>query len=574
MGYRVGDVLDGYELETECGSGAFGSVFLAKNRTLGQTCALKILYKNGRQYEKELEGLKTYQQKCRHANLMRVDHVGENDECIFYTMDAADNLHPGKKYIADTLGNRLKEKSRLSPDEIIPMLHDLLDGLDALHSAGILHRDIKPDNILWVNGHAMLGDIGLISNKLEASMAGTPGFISPRVWSNHAFTPQDDLYALAMVMYCALNGAPPENYPIPGSMPLTDSAQLIIRVYNEVLKPDSAIKTVKEFQALFLNPPKRKVRKQPLIVAAVVIAALGAGLFFFFMQKPAPEAKSIQPQIPSETARQAETVKPEPPPSRKAVKPEPAPQPKPVKQEPVKPQIVKMESVPIQKPVKSEPVVKPKPVPSPKTVKSKPAPLPQPIKPKPQIVKDIRILPGTIYELHLPPLSPEGTSREVLIEDGLRVQIIYAGKMAEIRKRYAEDSRLAAEIPVIEQQFEVADGMWGFKNGGTHLTLSPATEALYRMRTTRRPVSWADFEKAHQEQYRKSLEFLKRYPPEEQARILYYAARRDERSFSVIVRQGVPDMPANREIWERNYKAWTEYHARMLKARNNLLSFR
>ena len=58
------------------------------------------------------------------------------------------------------------------------------------------------------------------------------------------------------------------------------------------------------------------------------------------------------------------------------------------------------------------------------------------------------------------------------------------------------------------------------------------------------------------------------------AEIFYYAARRDERSFSVIVRQGVPDTPANREIWERNYKAWTECHARMLKARNDLLSFR
>ena len=254
MRYQAGDVLDGYVLETECGSGAYGSVFLAENRTLGQKCALKILYKNGQQYEKELEGLKTYQQKCRHANLMRVDHVGENDECIFYTMDAADNLQPGKKYIADTLGNRLRERTRLAPEELLPMLRDLLDGLDTLHNAGILHRDIKPDNILWVNGRAMLGDIGLISNKTEASMAGTPGFISPRVWTRRAFTPQDDLYALAMVMYCALNGTQPEDYPIPGSMPLTDSVQQINRVYNEVLKKDSAVRTVKDFQALLHFP--------------------------------------------------------------------------------------------------------------------------------------------------------------------------------------------------------------------------------------------------------------------------------------------------------------------------------
>ena len=517
MRYRVGDVLDGYELETECGSGAFGSVFLAKNRTLGQTCALKILYKNGRQYEKELEGLKTYQQKCRHANLMRVDHVGENDECIFYTMDAADNLHPGQKYIADTLGNRLKEKSRLSPDEIMPMLHDLLDGLNAMHSAGILHRDIKPDNILWVNGHAMLGDIGLISNNLEASMAGTPGFISPRVWSSHAFTPQDDLYALAMVMYCALNGAPPENYPIPGSMPLTDSVQQIIRVYNEVLKPDSAIKSVKDFQALFQTPPKRKMQKK-LLLSVVAVAIAAVGVWLFLSSKQRTDTLSAPPHSPE------------------SVKPSPAPMPNPAEPEPLS--------------------------------------TPEPVKPAPKIIRNIAVMPGTVYELQLPELSSSETSREVLVEEGLRIQIIYAGKMAEVRKRYAEDARLAAEIPIIEQQFEVADGMWGFKNGGTHLTLSPATEALYRIQTTRRPVSWEDFEKAHQEKYRKSLEFLKRYPPEEQARILYYAARRDERSFSVIVRQGVPDTPENREIWERNYKAWAECHARMMKARNDLLALR
>ena len=281
MRYKVGDALDGYVLVTECGRGAFGSVFLAKNRTLGQECALKILYKNGRQYEKELEGLKTYQRKCRHANLMRVDHVGENEDCIFYTMDAADNLHPGQEYVADTLGNRLKEKSRLTPDEILSMVRDLLEGLSVMHGAGILHRDIKPDNILWVDKRAMLGDIGLISGRLEASMAGTPGFISPRVWSSKAFTPQDDLYALAMVMYCALNGTPPEDYPIPGSMPLTDSIQQIIRTYTEVLKADSDIKTVRDFQALLLQKPSRKKLQGilPLVIVSVLIA--GGGIWFY-----------------------------------------------------------------------------------------------------------------------------------------------------------------------------------------------------------------------------------------------------------------------------------------------------
>ena len=504
MRYRVGDVLDGYVLETECGSGAFGSVFLAKNRTLGQECALKILYKNGRQYEKELEGLKTYQLKCRHANLMRVDHVGENEECIFYTMDAADNLHPGKPYIADTLGNRLKERSRLSPDEILPMVRDLLDGLAAMHDAGILHRDIKPDNILWVNGRAMLGDIGLISGKPEASMAGTPGFISPRVWSNRTFTPQDDLYALAMVMYCALNGTPPEDYPIPGSMPLTDSVQQIIRIYNEVLKQDSAVKTVRDFQALFQEPPKRKMPK--LLVAVVVVAVVAVGVFF---------------AIPKQ---QPKAVPTPPPPPRPAV---------------------------VEKPT--------------------PPPAPEPEKPKP-VVADICILPGTIYELHLPPLpSSDRTTDADRMAAGLRIRQLYIGKIAEVRQRYAEDSRLAGEMVRIEQFVETVDAMWGFKNGGTHIALSPATEATYRLHPEWHSRSREEFARDYGERHRQSMEFLKRYSPLEQAQILYYWARRDEQYLPITIRD-LPDTAENREIWERNYKVWVDCHSRMMKARRDLLA--
>ena len=83
MRYRVGDVLDGYVLETECGSGAFGSVFLAKNRTLGQECALKILYKNGRQYEKELEGLPFSRCSLSYlVNLKRIDRISKETVII------------------------------------------------------------------------------------------------------------------------------------------------------------------------------------------------------------------------------------------------------------------------------------------------------------------------------------------------------------------------------------------------------------------------------------------------------------------------------------------------------------
>ena len=127
--YEPGDILGGCRLLKECGSGAFGSVFLAENETTHQRVALKILPQTGRHWERELAALVAYQEKCRHANLMRIYHIGQNEDCLFYTMDAADPLNPAGDYVPDTLGNRLRQRKRLKPEEIRTMLHELLNGL-------------------------------------------------------------------------------------------------------------------------------------------------------------------------------------------------------------------------------------------------------------------------------------------------------------------------------------------------------------------------------------------------------------------------------------------------------------
>lgn len=279
--YKAGDFLAGHKLLKECGIGSFGSVFLAENSTTGQKFALKILYKNGNHYERELAGLIAYQEKCRHANLMRIYHVGQNDDCIFYTLDAADNLNVDGEYLPDTLANRLRRKKRLTASELQPMLDELLNGLEILHHTGLLHRDIKPDNILWVNGRAVLGDIGLVTPNCNASLAGTPGFISPEVWNGkRTFEPRDDLYALAMTIYCALSGCGPRDYPdLPFSLTL-GGARDLIRIYNAAIAPDSCIRTVADWRRMEALPPKRK--KYPKIIfcgIALLVLFSGIGIF-------------------------------------------------------------------------------------------------------------------------------------------------------------------------------------------------------------------------------------------------------------------------------------------------------
>ena len=182
MSYKVGDTLSTYTLLCECGQGAYGSVFLAENTFTKRRVALKIVYSQGRSCERELNGLIQYQTVCPRTNLLQIYHVEKGDDCFWYTMDAADNLSAEEgKYIPDTLANRLREQRRLPTDAVRKMADELIANLETLHRRGLLHRDLKPDNILWVDGSAILGDIGLVTDTTNVSLAGTPGFLPPEV---------------------------------------------------------------------------------------------------------------------------------------------------------------------------------------------------------------------------------------------------------------------------------------------------------------------------------------------------------------------------------------------------------
>ena len=225
MTYKTGDKLCNCTLLAQCGSGAYGEVWLAED-SIGSRVALKIIRVGGRYNDRELAGVKYFSQ-CNHPNLLKIRYVETVGDELCYIMDAADDLHDGKGgYLPDTLGNRLRKNGRLEAGEIIDMLNGLLDGLSELHKHNLLHRDIKPDNILWVNGRAVLADAGTAAPDGAASLVGSPGFLSEKLLRKIApADASDDLYALGKVAYCALTGLPVGEYPdIPENVPLeTDS---------------------------------------------------------------------------------------------------------------------------------------------------------------------------------------------------------------------------------------------------------------------------------------------------------------------------------------------------------------
>ena len=235
MNFEIGDTIGSYRLLAECGKGAYGKVFLAESTVTRRRTALKVVCRQGRNCDRELRGLTAYQAICPRTELLQVYYVEDRGEYFYYTMDAADNLAEGGEYVPDTLANRLRTSGRLPADAVRKMADELTEYLNTLHDRGLLHRDVKPDNILWVDGAAKLGDIGLVTADGETVLAGTPGFLPPEVLAGtRGYEAGDDFYALGKAIYCALSGNPVEEYPsFPGSRTLGDCGDLIL-LYNRL----------------------------------------------------------------------------------------------------------------------------------------------------------------------------------------------------------------------------------------------------------------------------------------------------------------------------------------------------
>ncbi|MGH8024131.1 MAG: CHASE2 domain-containing protein [Limisphaerales bacterium] len=202
------------------GKGAYGNVWLAKNAA-GQWRAVKVIYlkhfSDAAPYEREFNGVTRYRRVSdKHPGLLRVDFVSKkSDGYFFYAMELGDSVTPDwqrepRTYRPRDLGGeRLRAPGRRVPiADCVRIAMTLADALIFLHENGLTHRDIKPGNVIFVNGQPKLADLGLIAeirpDDQTKTFVGTPGYMPPP--PEPPGTPLADIYALGMLLYVISTG--------------------------------------------------------------------------------------------------------------------------------------------------------------------------------------------------------------------------------------------------------------------------------------------------------------------------------------------------------------------------------
>jgi predicted Ser/Thr protein kinase len=207
-----GTVLAGrWEIGRELGRGGYSVVYLARDRRLNADVAVKLLVPPPAAAELARERMRREVQVVRslsHANIVPVYEFMEDGPWSFIVME----------YVAGPdLQVRVRERGRLAADQAVRLGRDLAAALTAAHRRGILHRDVKPQNVLLdPDGRFRLTDFG--SARLDGqlgvtatgTLAGTPDYVAPEVAAGRRGDARADLYSLGLTLYYALAGELPD----------------------------------------------------------------------------------------------------------------------------------------------------------------------------------------------------------------------------------------------------------------------------------------------------------------------------------------------------------------------------
>jgi hypothetical protein len=206
---RTGQTIAGYRIEDVIASGGMGVVYRATQLSLGRTVALKVLAQHlsaDPDFRERFRREAALQARLEHPHIVTVYEAGESEEGLFLAL----------KFVEGTDLRRLIESGELSSERALRLLEQVASALDAAHEADLVHRDVKPQNVL-VDGrdHAFLADFGLTKSSDGGALTrtgtylGSLDYVSPEQVRGETVTGASDRYALAAVLYECLVGEVP-----------------------------------------------------------------------------------------------------------------------------------------------------------------------------------------------------------------------------------------------------------------------------------------------------------------------------------------------------------------------------
>src|SRR5918912_3697658 len=250
---EIGEELAGYKIEAVAGRGGMGVVFRAEHLHLNRHVALKVL-------TADLAGNRSFRQRfvreaqtaarLDHPNIVPVFDAGEVESLLYIEMKYIDGVD---------LGHVLDAEERLSPQRTVDLLADIADALDVSHGAGLVHRDVKPGNVLVDNVRSYLTDFGLtkrIASRTALTAAGrtvgTAAYLAPEQIRGQDVDARTDVYAFGCVLYECLTGEVPFTRD-------TDMAVLWAHLEQDPEPPSSRVSELpKELDAVFAQALAKK----------------------------------------------------------------------------------------------------------------------------------------------------------------------------------------------------------------------------------------------------------------------------------------------------------------------------
>lgn len=244
---RVGDTFGGYVIESLLGHGGMGVVFRARNVALNRPVALKVLspvHAEVDEFRERFVREAALLAAVDSPHIIQIYEHGEQDGCLFI----ATQLVPG-----GDLADRLRQQGPLTLEQAIDLTGQVASALSDAHAAGVIHRDVKPNNILLRDDdgrlHGYLCDFGIARGDdtgltQTGAVIGTFGYLAPERCLGQDASPASDVYSLGCVLVAALTGAPPYagtdlemmQHHVHSAVPQWEETDEVLRALNQIVR--------------------------------------------------------------------------------------------------------------------------------------------------------------------------------------------------------------------------------------------------------------------------------------------------------------------------------------------------